>query len=57
MLYVKITKKEALKLSPKEYGLASEKRDKETGKRKTIYFCSNLTFIKNFDKEKEFIEI
>jgi len=57
MLYVKITKEEALKLKSKEYGLASGKRDKETGKRETIHFCSHLTFIKNFDREKEFIEI
>ncbi len=57
MLYVKITKEEALKLNSKEYGLTSGKKDKETGKRETIYFCSNLTFIRNFVREKEFIEI
>lgn len=57
MLYVKITKEEALKLSPKHYGITSGKKNKETGKRETIYFCSNLVFIKNFEREKEFLEI
>ena len=57
MLYVKITKEEALKLGSREYGLTSGKRNKETGERETIYFCSNLVFIQNFEREKEFITI
>ncbi len=57
MLYVKITKEEALKLGSRQYGLTSGKRNKETGERETIYFCSNLVFIQNFEREKEFIEI
>jgi hypothetical protein len=57
MLYVKITKEEALKLGSREYGLTGGKKNKETGERETIYFCSNLVFIQNFDREKEFITI
>lgn len=57
MLYVKITKEEALKLKSKQYGITSGKRNKETGKRETIYFCDNIVFLKNFNREKEFIEI
>ena len=56
MLYVKITEEEALKIGSRNYGLTSE-RNKETKEKKTIYFCDNLTFIKNFDREKEFINI
>ena len=57
MLYVKITREEALKLGSKQYGLTSGKRNKETEERETIYFCSNLVFIQNFEREKELIEI
>lgn len=57
MLYVKITKEESLIIGSKNTGLTSGKRNKETGLRETIYFCSNLDFIKNFDREKEFINI
>jgi hypothetical protein len=57
MLYVKITKEEALKLGSKKYGITSGKRNKETGEIETIRFCSNLVFIQNFDREKEFITI
>lgn len=57
MLYVKITKEESLKVGSKETGITSGRRDKVTGERETIYFCSNLVFIKNFDREKEFITI
>ena len=57
MLYVKITKEEALKLGSRQYGLTSGNRNKETGERETIYFCSNLVFIQNFERKKEFIEI
>jgi len=57
MLYVEITKDEALKLGSNNYGITSGKRDKETGLRTTIYFCSNLVFIHNFNREKEFITI
>ncbi len=56
MLYVKITQEEALKIGSRNYGLISE-RNKETKEKKIIYFCDNLTFIKNFDREKEFINI
>ena len=57
MLQVKITQEEALKLKYNEYGMTSGKHSKQTGKRETIYFCSNLVFIQNFDREKEFITI
>jgi len=57
MLYVKITKEEALKLGSRQYGLTSGKKDKVTGEREIVYFCSNLVFIQNFEREKEFIEI
>jgi len=57
MLYVKITKKEAEILGSIKTGLTSGKKDEITGIRETIYFCSNLEFIKNFDREKEYITI
>ena len=57
MLYIKITREEALKLNPKQYGLTSGKRNKKTGERETIHFCSNLVFIQNFKREKIIIEI
>ena len=57
MLYVKITKEEALKIGSKQTGITSGRRDKVTGERETIYFCSNLVFISNFDREKEFVTI
>jgi len=56
MLYVKITREEALKLGSREYGITSGKRN-EDGVRPTIHFCSNLVFIRNFKREKEFITI
>lgn len=57
MLYVQITKEEALEIGSKNYGITSGKRNKETGLRPTIYFCSNLVFIQIFNREKEFITI
>ena len=57
MLYVKITQEEALKLGSNKYGITGGKKNKETGKREVVYFCSNLVFIKNFQREPEFVEI
>jgi hypothetical protein len=59
MRYVKITKEESLKVNHKEIGITSGKKDKETGKRETIYFCSSLEFSRVFgqDIQKIFIEI
>lgn len=57
MLYVKITKEEALKVGANNYGIASGKKNKETGIRETFHFCSNKVFIHYFDREKEFIVI
>ena len=57
MLYVKITKEESKIIGATKSGLTSGKKNIETGERELIYFCSNLVFIQNFDREKEFIEI
>ena len=57
MLYVKITKEESKIIGATKTGLTSGKKNIETGERELIYFCSNLVFIQNFDREKEFIEI
>jgi len=57
MLYVKITKKESELIGAKKTGYTSGKKDKITGKREEIRFCSNLVFIQNFEREKEFIAI
>ena len=57
MLYVKITKEEATVIGSRKSGITSGKKDKVTGEREIVYFCSNLVFIQNFDREKEFITI
>lgn len=57
MLYVKITKEEAEKLGSRKTGITSGKRNEKTGIRETIYFCSNLDFNRNFNREKEYITI
>jgi len=57
MLYVKITREEALQLGSRQYGITSGKRNKETGDREDIYFCSNLVFLQNFERDKEFVTI
>jgi hypothetical protein len=57
MLYVKITKEESTIIGSRKSGITSGKKDKTTGEREIIYFCSNLVFISNFDREKEFITI
>ena len=56
MLYVKITKEETRKVGSRNYGITSI-INKKTGLWETVYYCSNLVFIKNFEREKEFIEI
>jgi hypothetical protein len=56
MLNVIITKKEALTIGSKKYGITSGKKDMN-GNRDTIYFCSNLVFMQNFNREKQFITI
>ncbi len=59
MRYVKITKEQAKQIGIREIGYTSGKRDKETGKREDILFCSSLAFVTVFgyDVEREFIEI
>jgi len=57
MLYVKITKEEATVIGSRKSGITGGKKDKVTGEREIIYFCSNLVFIQNFEREKEFITI
>lgn len=59
MRYVQLTNEQADKMNSKQIGLTSGKRDKETGVRPTIKFCSSLDFSIKFgyDVEKIFIEI
>jgi len=59
MRYAKLTNEQASKINSKKVGLTSGKRDKETGIRPTIKFCSSLDFVLEFgrDVEREFIEI
>ena len=59
MRYVQLTNEQAEKMNSKQIGLTSGKRDKETGVRPTIKFCSSLDFSIAFghDVEKIFITI
>ena len=59
MRYVKLTNEQASKINSKKVGLTSGKRDKETGIRPIIKFCSSLDFVLEFGREveREFIEI
>tara|TARA_B100000497_G_scaffold116448_1_gene140839 strand:- start:56 stop:235 length:180 start_codon:yes stop_codon:yes gene_type:complete len=59
MRYVKLTEAQAKQINSKKIGLTSGKRDKETGTRLTIKFCSSLDFTIAFgyDIEREFINI
>lgn len=59
MRYVKLTNEQANKINSKKIGLTSGKRNKETGIRPIIKFCSSLDFVNEFgyDIERVFIEI
>ena len=59
MRYIKLTNEQTNKINSKKIGLTSGKRNKETGIRPTIKFCSSLDFVLAFgrDVEREFIEI
>ena len=59
MRYVKFTKDQANKVRSTVKGYTSGKRDKVTGQRENITFCSSLEFVKAFghEIEREFIEI
>ncbi len=59
MRYVKLTEEQAKQMNSKKIGLTSGKRNKETGVRPIIKFCSSLDFVLAFgrDVEREFITI
>lgn len=59
MRYVKLTKEQSSKVSSRELGFTSGKKDKETGIRESIVFCSSLAFVSVFgyNVEREFITI
>ena len=59
MRYVKLTNEQAKMIPAKEKGYTSGKRDKATGLRENIIFCSSLAFVKVFghELERNFIEI
>tara|TARA_R110001632_G_C11094444_1_gene390269 strand:+ start:211 stop:390 length:180 start_codon:yes stop_codon:yes gene_type:complete len=59
MRYVKLTNEQASKINSKKIGLTSGKRNKKTGLRPTIKFCSSLDFVSVFgyDVERNFITI
>lgn len=59
MRYVKLTEEQAKQINSKKIGLTSGNRNKETGIRPIIKFCSSLDFVSVFgyDVEREFIEI
>jgi len=59
MRYVKLTKEQSKKISITKKGLTSGKRDKKTGLRPSIVFCSSLDFSIEFgsDAKREFITI
>jgi hypothetical protein len=42
MLYVKKSQRRIFKVGSKRTGITSGRRDKVTGERETIYFCSNF---------------
>tara|TARA_R110000772_G_scaffold196031_1_gene306787 strand:- start:647 stop:826 length:180 start_codon:yes stop_codon:yes gene_type:complete len=59
MRYVALTSEQAKRINSNKLGYTSGKRNKETGKRPNIVFCSSLDFSIEFGHEvqKEFIEI
>tara|TARA_R110000787_G_scaffold181665_1_gene293676 strand:+ start:134 stop:313 length:180 start_codon:yes stop_codon:yes gene_type:complete len=59
MRYVKLTNDQANKINSNKIGFTSGRRNKETGIRPNIKFCSSLDFVSVFgyDVEREFIEI
>ena len=59
MRYVKLTDEQANKINSNKIGFTSGRRNKETGIRPNIKFCSSLDFVLEFgrDVEREFIEI
>ena len=59
MRYVKLTEEQSKKINSKKIGHTSGKKDKKTGLREHIMFCSSLDFVKVFgyDVKREFIII
>ena len=59
MRYVKLTSEQSSKINSRELGFTSGQKDKNTGKRENITFCSSVVFVKVFGHEvkKEFITI
>jgi hypothetical protein len=59
MRYVKLTEAQVKKINSNKIGVTSGKKDKSTGLRPTIKFCSSLDFVKVFgyDVKREFITI
>ena len=59
MRYVKITDEQAKKINSKKIGFTSGLRNKKTGIRPSIKFCTSLDFVNVFgyDVNREFIEI
>lgn len=59
MRYVKLTSEQSAKISSRELGFTSGQKDKNTGKRENITFCSSTIFVKAFghEVEREFITI
>lgn len=53
MRYAKLTQEQAKQITSKEKGYTSGKRNKETGVREEIIFCSMLVFRKTFGYEIE----
>lgn len=53
MRYAKLTSEQAKEINSKEKGYTSGKRNKETGIREEIVFCSMLVFRKAFGYEIE----
>lgn len=53
MRYVKLTPEQSAKITSKELGYTSGKRNQETGIREEIVFCSILAFRKAFGYEIE----
>ena len=59
MRYVKLTEEQAKKINSKKIGHTSGKKDKKTGLRTHVMFCSSLDFVKVFgyDVKRKFIKI
>jgi hypothetical protein len=59
MRFVEITKEQANRIETKKIGFTSGKRNKDTGVRPSIMFCSSLEFVSAFGYEvdRKFIEI